>query len=223
MHRHRATHVAAERDIVAGRLRSPAHLAPSTHARGPHAGVPQALRAVIGPIRAEDTTERSTPCRSSPGGSSSRRACTSATRRDGGTRRCSGTSSGSVPGSTSSTSSNPCPGSRKRTPSFKGSAVAGGSSCSSGRRSRPRRSSPDTPAGSTCPSSTTAGWAACSPTSARSAADCSACGSSARWRRPGPWNASPRRRRSACGTSGRSSSGTSEGSRTSSGCRTRSS
>ena len=59
------------------------------------------------------TEEGEYPCLWSPGGSSSRRACTSATRPGGGTRRCPASSTGSDPASTSSTSRSPWRGWRR--------------------------------------------------------------------------------------------------------------
>ena len=77
-------------------------------------------------------------------------------------------------------------------------------SCSSAPRSRRRRPSPRRPAGSACRTSTSAGWAACSPTSRPCTSASSASRSWSRWSRRGASRVAPRRR-SSCSPARRTS------------------
>ena len=119
------------------------------------------------------------PCRPFRCGSCSRPESTSAIRPAAGTPRCARSSSPSATGSTSSTWPRPSSAwTSPWPPSPRPSPVASRSS-SSAPRSRPRSRSSPRRRGPTCPTSRSAGSAACSPTSRRSRS-ASVCSSSSR-------------------------------------------
>ena len=100
--------------IVAGRLPFAGAATRRAHTRGDRTRGPGTHRVVIGGSARRRKPEGGSTCLSSPGGSSSRQASTSGTRRAAGTRRWVGSSTGSAPGSTSSTSRRPSRASRRR-------------------------------------------------------------------------------------------------------------